>query len=158
GSYNAVISPDNGFDSKDPINLPPVAITCHYNPNTGTNGPGIRANGSGAGRLRLLESLTAGDPRNGCLDFFRSSVVLDPNPQGPPLTYYPFALDGMTYAVRSDSIINKKLSLASLKLIYQCDPSTTANFLPLLPQPGSGTRAFWLATLGLSEATKGACV
>src|SRR5262249_27677947 len=55
----------------------------------------------------------------------------------------------------SDSAINKKLSLATLKLIYQC---SSTNFLPLLPQSGSETRSFWLATLGLTEATKGACV
>src|SRR5262249_25114607 len=67
GSYNAVIPPDDGFDTKNP--LPPGATTCHYDPNTGTNGPGIRPNGSGAGRDRLIESLNPSDPRNGCLDF-----------------------------------------------------------------------------------------
>jgi ABC-type phosphate transport system substrate-binding protein len=157
GSYNALIAGDSGFDSKDPASLPAGATTCHYAANTGTNAAGVRPNGSGAGRARLLESLTAGDPRNGCLDFSRSSS-LDQSAATTQLTYIPFALDGIAYAVRSDSTINRRLSLNSLKLIYQCDPSTTANFLPLLPQSGSGTRAFWLATLGLTEATKGACV
>ena len=156
-SFNAT---GGAFEAKDPAALPPGATTCHYDAydptGAGNNGPTVRANGSGAGRSRLLESLTAGNARFGCLDFSRSSS-LNQAAATPNLTYIPFALDGLTYAVRSDSSISRTLSLASLKTIYQCGGST-ANFIPALPQAGSGTRSSWLSLLGLTEATKGACV
>lgn len=145
-SYNAT---GGAFDSKP--------TGCNYAAYTGTNGPGIRANGSGAGRSRLLESLNSSDPKSGCLDFARSSS-LDLRAATPQLTYIPFALDGVSYAVRRDSTINRRLSLAALTSIYQCAGSTSDNFSPLLPQAGSGTRAFFLQQLGLTETTKGACV
>lgn len=152
GSYNAT---GGAFDAKDPANLPAGATTCNYAAYAGTNAAGIRANGSSAGRARLLESLSATDARKGCLDFARSSS-LNQAAAAVNLTYIPFALDGLTYAVRSDSTISRKLSLAALKTIYQCGGGT--NFIPLLPQAGSGTRSSWLSLLGLTEATKGACV
>lgn len=146
-SYNAT---GGAFDSK--------ASGCNYAANPGnTNGPRIRANGSGAGRDRLLETLNSGDDRANCLDFARSSS-LNLNAASQRLTYIPFALDGVTYAIRSNSGISKRLTLANLTSIYRCDASTTASFAPLLPQSGSGTRSFFLSTLGLTEATKGACV
>ena len=157
GSGNKVIASYNAtggaFVTKDPATKP----GCDYAAYSGSNGAGIRANGSGAGRSRLLEALDPANPRFGCLDFARSSS-LTLTATTPQLTYVPFGVDALTYAVRGDSAINRKLSQATLKLIYQCDPTTTANFLPLLPQSGSGTRSSWLSYLGLTEATKGACV
>ena len=156
GSFNAT---GGAFEAKDPAALPAGATTCSYaayNPaGSGNNGPGVRASGSSAGRSRLLESLTPTDPRVGCLDFARSSS-LNQAAATPNLTYIPFALDGLTYAVRADSSISRTLSLASLKTIYQCGAGSA--FIPTLPQAGSGTRSSWLSLLGLTEATKGACV
>lgn len=114
-----------------------------------------RPNGSGAGRAALLKALNPSDPTFGCLDFSRSSsLTLTPTEQG--LTYIPFAVDAVSYAVTSGSSIPKNLTKAQLTAIYRCeDPTVPA---PLLPQSGSGTRAFWLQQLGLTETTKGACV
>jgi ABC-type phosphate transport system substrate-binding protein len=114
-----------------------------------------RPNGSGAGRTALLKALNPADPTFGCLDFSRSSSLnLAATDYG--LTYIPFAVDAISYAVTSGSSVPKNLTKAQLSAIYTCqDPTVPA---PLLPQAGSGTRAFWLATLGLTETTKGACV
>lgn len=117
-----------------------------------------RPNGSGAGRTALLNSLAPGSATAGCIDFARSSSLnLAATPAGQGLTYIPFAVDAVTYATAAGSTIPRNLSKAQLTAIYQCDPST-ASIKPLLPQAGSGTRAFWLAQLGLTETTKGACV
>ena len=115
-----------------------------------------RPNGSGAGRTALLKSLTPGDATAGCLDFARSSSLnLAATPQGQGLTYIPFAVDAVTYATASGSTIPRNLTQAQLVAIYQCQ---VPEIKPLLPQAGSGTRAFWLAQLGLTETTKGSCV
>lgn len=116
-----------------------------------------RPNGSGAGRNALLKSLTPGDSTFGCLDFARSSSLnLAATPSGQGLTYIPFAVDAVTYAVASGSTIPKNLTKADLTAIYTCQVPSIPK--PFLPQAGSGTRAFWLAQLGLTETTKGACV
>jgi ABC-type phosphate transport system substrate-binding protein len=117
-----------------------------------------RPNGSGAGRTALLNSLAPGSATAGCIDFARSSSLnLAATPAGQGLTYIPFAVDAVTYATAAGSTIPRNLTKAQLTAIYQCDPST-ASIKPLLPQAGSGTRAFWLAQLGLTETTKGSCV
>lgn len=153
GSFDAR---GGAFQSRPPV---APATTCDYASNepTGANGAGIRANGSGAGRSRFLETLTVGNERFGCLDFFRSSAL---NLAAAPvsLTYVPFAVDGLTYAVRSDGVISKQLTRDDLIAIYTCDPDTTDLYAPLLPQSGSGTRGSWLTFLGLSETTFGDCV
>jgi ABC-type phosphate transport system substrate-binding protein len=103
-----------------------------------------RPNGSGAGRSALLNSLQAG---NGCVDFARSSS-LNIAASNPSLTYVPFAVDAVTYAVTHDSTIPRDLPLADLQEIYAC---RVPGIVPLLPQSGSGTRSFWLAQMGLTE-------
>ncbi|GAC1441168.1 MAG: substrate-binding domain-containing protein [Mycobacteriales bacterium] len=114
--------------------------------------------GSGAGRTALLNSTAPGSPTAGCVDFARSSALnLAATPAGQGLTYIPFAVDAVTYATAAGSTIPRNLTKAQLTAIYTCDPST-AGIKPLLPQANSGTRAFWLKSLGLTETTKGACV
>ncbi|MFF0199608.1 substrate-binding domain-containing protein [Streptomyces sp. NPDC005017] len=111
-----------------------------------------RPNGSGAGRTALVNSLGAA---NGCLDFSRSSSLnLAATANG--LTYVPFAVDAVTYAITPSSVVPRKLSKADLTAIYHCDPNyvgTGPNYdvTPLLPQAGSGTRSFWLGQVGLTE-------
>ncbi|MFC8451528.1 hypothetical protein [Kitasatospora sp. NPDC057223] len=112
-----------------------------------------RPNGSGAGRSALLSELGKG---KGCLDFARSSS-LNLAASTPGLTYVPFAVDGVTYAVSAGSSLPLDLSTADLHAIYSCDPGyvgTAPNYSvhPLLPQAGSGTRSFWLSVVGITEA------
>ncbi|MFC1403802.1 MULTISPECIES: substrate-binding domain-containing protein [Streptacidiphilus] len=111
-----------------------------------------RPNGSGAGRTALLNSLTAAD---GCLQFSRSSS-LNTTASIPGLTYVPYAIDAVTYAITPKSSIPRNLSLADLHSIYTCDPNyvgTAPNYSihALLPQAGSGTRSFWETTVGISD-------
>ncbi|MEV4557262.1 substrate-binding domain-containing protein [Kitasatospora sp. NPDC049285] len=112
-----------------------------------------RPNGSGAGRTALVNELNKG---NGCLDFSRSSS-LNLAAVTPGLTYVPFAVDGVTYAVSAGSALPLDLSTADLHAIYSCDPGyvgTGPNYdiHPLLPQAGSGTRSFWESVVGITEA------
>ncbi|MFC9605340.1 substrate-binding domain-containing protein [Streptomyces niveus] len=137
GSYNAVGSPN--ITTKDPAVNNKCAMT--------------RPNGSGAGRAALLTSLQAND---GCLDFARSSS-LSLGAASPGLTYVPFAVDGVSYAVTPSSVLPRKLTLNDLKAIYHCDPAfvgTGPNYSinVYLPQAGSGTRSFWEAQVGITDA------
>ncbi|MEW1719862.1 substrate-binding domain-containing protein [Streptomyces sp. NPDC093109] len=137
GSYNATGS--STITTKDPA----VNNKCAM----------ARPNGSGAGRTALLNSLQAAD---GCLDYSRSSS-LSLGAAAPGLTYVPFGVDGVSYAVTPSSVLPRKLSLADLKAIYHCDPAfvgTGPNFKinVLLPQAGSGTRSFWQSQVGITEA------
>lgn len=86
-----------------------------------------RANGSGAGRTALLNNNPAG-----CLQFARSSSFS----ANAGLTYYPFATDGLTFAVTQNSSVPRTLSKAELVSIYKCE----TEYVPVLPQTGSGTR------------------
>lgn len=137
GSYDAVGSAN--ITTKDPA----VNNKCTI----------ARPNGSGAGRTALSTSLAAGD---GCLDFSRSSSLNLAAAQ-PGLTYVPFAVDAVTYAITPTSAVPRKLGLADLKAIYHCDPNyvgTGPNYslTVYLPQAGSGTRSFWESTVGISDA------
>ncbi|WP_344462533.1 substrate-binding domain-containing protein [Kitasatospora kazusensis] len=112
-----------------------------------------RPNGSGAGRTMLLNEL---NKNNNCLDFSRSSS-LNLAAATPGLTYVPFAVDGVTYAVSAGSSLPLDLAVSDLHAIYSCDPGfvgTAPNYSvhPLLPQAGSGTRSFWETTVGITEA------
>ncbi|QXE34690.1 hypothetical protein KQY30_10745 [Streptomyces sp. GMY02] len=137
GSYNAVGGAT--ITTKDPA----VNNKCTMN----------RPNGSGAGRTALLNSLQAGD---NCLDFARSSS-LSLGAANPGLTYVPFAVDGVSYAITPSSVLPRKLTLNDLKAIYHCDPAFVGNgpnfnLTVLLPQAGSGTRSFWESTVGITDA------
>jgi ABC-type phosphate transport system substrate-binding protein len=136
-----------------------TASNCEYLDNRpgNTSDPNLRRpNGSTAGRNALIAARTQGNPRFGCLDFARSSS-LSLSAAPVQLTYIPFAQDGLTYAVRRDSIIPKDLTQQQLTAIYNCELSGTdrpaeLRYVPLIPQAGSGTRQSWLAFVGLSEA------
>ncbi|WP_433371973.1 hypothetical protein ACQPZX_48550 [Actinoplanes sp. CA-142083] len=105
-----------------------------------------RPAGSGNGVTALVASQ---DAANGCLDFARSSSNNASSYAGKNLAYIPFAVDAVTYAVRSDSGISRTLSKANLTTIYNCGAG--ANYQPLLPQFGSGTRSFFLKSLGFTD-------
>lgn len=108
------------------------------------------ANGSSAGRSRLIESLTTGNARSGCLDFARSSSARGSFTSTPDMTWVPFATDTFTFAVRPDGGVPRNLTLAQIIGIYQC--LNMPDIVPVLPQVGSGTRSFWLTTIGVTEA------
>ena len=132
GSYDARGSAT--ITTKDPASHP---VSCTIN----------RPGSSGAGVTALI---TANESGSGCVQVARSSSNTAANNPGRNLTYVPFAVDAMTYAVRSDSTVSKKLTTAQLKSIYNCTaPGVGTNFKPLLPQFGSGSRDFFLKALGL---------
>lgn len=110
-----------------------------------------RPNGSGAGRTALVNSLTPGHPQEGCWDFARSSSLslgaVDAATGG--LTYVPFGVDAFTYATKKGSTVPQSMSIAQLTSIYKCQVPTIK---PLLPQPNSGTRSYWLGIVGITEA------
>ncbi len=109
------------------------------------------ANGSGAGRSRLLESLQAADPRSGCLDFARSSSAKGTFTSTPSLTWIPFAKDASTYITRGDgNVARVGLTLTDVQNVYKC--LFLPDIVPVLPQTGSGSRAFWLGQMGITEA------
>ncbi|MBM7772320.1 hypothetical protein JOD54_002524 [Actinokineospora baliensis] len=98
-----------------------------------------RPENSGGGVAALKNSMTTGD---GCVQFARSSS--NSAAANADMKFIPFAIDALTYAVRSDSAVPKKLTKAQLTAIYTC---TNTAFKPLAPQFGSGTRAFFIRSV-----------
>lgn len=153
-------------------------ITASPNPYTtkpGCSIPRSRTNGSSAGVSALQDALegvadvtgTGGVP---CFDFARSSSnSASSNPSNPPggpgrLSYIPFAVDGLTVVTRDDSALPNEYFISTnpadatnplnLVAIFRCnigDP-TGAEIRPVLPQIGSGTRQFFLDSLGVARA------
>ncbi|MFE4304659.1 hypothetical protein ACFRR6_01070 [Streptomyces sp. NPDC056891] len=113
-----------------------------------------RPNGSSAGIDALRNAV---DTNSGCLDFARSS-------RGPAdtsttdLTWIPFAKDAVSWAKRSDSALPSDLTATQLKDIYECNLTSLNGvaLTPILPQSNSGTRQFFLSSIGVT--TPGACV
>lgn len=136
-----------------------------------------RPNGSGAGIAELEANLRpSGDTSDWCVDFARSSrprATTDPS----SIVFIPFAIDAVTWS--ADMLTGRTnaptgLSTRALKAIYSCDagilksglsgPVTwnevggtgTHAVIPVIPQSSSGTRAFFLASIGVT--TLGSCV
>lgn len=131
GSYDAVGSAQ--ITTKDPATSPACTIN--------------RPANSGDGVTALVNSQTAG---NGCLQFARSSANNSSSFTGANLTYIPFAVDAVTYAVRSDGPLSLRLTTAQLTQVYNCQVPAYA---PLLPNFGSGTRKFFLQQLGFTDSS-----
>jgi ABC-type phosphate transport system substrate-binding protein len=118
--------------------------------------------GNGVAALRNERTAAAAANRRPCFDFARSSAnqSQDAANAGFGLTWIPFAGDQVTYVTRRDSALPTTLSTAQLAAIYNCTAAGTISnpptILPLLPQAGSGTRSFFLASIGVT--TPGACV
>ncbi|WP_165956132.1 PstS family phosphate ABC transporter substrate-binding protein [Streptomyces hainanensis] len=115
-----------------------------------------RPNGSSAGIDALINDIAQGTD---CVDFARSSR--GPSTAGTNLTFVPFAIDGVTWAVRSDSpLAGTNLTRQQLSDIYNCRTTqvggTTVN--PLVPQAGSGTRTYWLTELQVPSGALPSCV
>jgi ABC-type phosphate transport system substrate-binding protein len=139
-----------------------------------------RPNGSGAGLNALSDSAQGGTHLfngvdiTGQVDFARSSS--GPSGSGTALTYIPFAKDAVTFAVNAASDFPRDIAVGSasqdattpapftLRNIYRCTVTTYTSgagdditIRPLLPQQNSGTRKFWLSTIGLTEAQVAGC-
>lgn len=145
---------------------------------TTSGGPSfVRPNGSGQGLNALSASINSTGTKQwnsvtitDQLDFARSSS--GPSVSGTELTFIPFALDTVSYAVNSASDFPRAIPLGSaaqaavnptaltLWNIYHCTRTSYVNndgdsitIVPLIPQSGSGTRSFWLGRVGLTEGT-----
>jgi ABC-type phosphate transport system substrate-binding protein len=131
----------------------------------------VRPNGSGAG-LKALTANTADGKGRFCIDFGRSSSGRAPTAPAPGpngVAYVAFARDAVTYATRTakfggtDAPAN--LTKADLTKIYTCAAAArnwkafggkNATIVPFLPQSSSGTRSFFLKTIGVTNP--GSCV
>jgi ABC-type phosphate transport system substrate-binding protein len=109
-----------------------------------------RPNGSSAG----IDALQAESD----LSFARSSR--GPNPTGDEgLLFFPYAKDTLGYVFsKPGSHVNKNLGAKQLKAIYTCQKTNWKAFgMPKghihagVPQAGSGTRTFFLASIGVDE-------
>lgn len=144
----------------------------------------VRPNGSGAGINALSASANSTGIKKfnsvditGQVDFARSSSGPSSTFPGTDLTYIPFAKDAVTFAVNAASDFPRDIPVGSsaqdsispapftLRNIYRCTATsyndadfTPVTIRPLLPQSGSGTRKFWLSTVGITEGTQGGCV
>lgn len=148
---------------------------------TKSSGPSFqRPNGSGAGQNALSASLdgslfstgvgTATESISNQVDYARSSSGPSTSLPGTDLTFIPFALDAVTYAVNAASDFPRDIPLGTaaqmtqtpkpftLRNIYNClvthytdGDGNSILIRPLLPQQGSGTRKFWLQTLGITD-------
>jgi hypothetical protein len=115
---------------------------------------GYRPDGSVSGRNALITSQFYHD---GCIQFTTSSWMDLSGIHNQSLTYIPFAQDAVTYAVTSSSQIPRNLDWFTLMAMYQCDPSVVGSgpnwaYRPLLPEPGSGLRAFWEGKMGILDS------
>ncbi|MBD0692410.1 PstS family phosphate ABC transporter substrate-binding protein [Streptomyces sp. CBMA123] len=117
-----------------------------------------RPNGSGAGISALAANTSA------TVDFARSSR--DPQSSDPnTFDFVAYATDAVSWAAQNGGHAPANLTTQNLKDIFNCnvttwnqiDPSLSTNTIkPFLPQANSGTRAFFLKTLGIT--TINSCV
>lgn len=126
-------------------NAPPGTITTK-DPNVNPNCTITRPNQGGAGTDALVHSLQAND---GCVQFARVVTNDSASRPGTGLTYIPFAIDALTYAIRDDSTIPRNLSDSQLTAIYNCQVPAIQ---PLLGVFGAGNRTFFLKKLGFTDS------
>ncbi|MCX4512846.1 hypothetical protein OHA27_21565 [Streptomyces sp. NBC_01619] len=117
-----------------------------------------RPNGSSAGINALNADIA--DPAVNCIDAARSSRGPN-NTSTSDLTWYRFAKDAVTVAVRNDSgLLFHTFTKAELQSIYTCETTVVDGITvnPLIPQAGSGTRTYWAAEMGINATTLPSCV
>ena len=115
-----------------------------------------RPSGSGAGIDALIAARAAASAasRSSCIDFSRASddQRTRAGVAGSALTEIPFGVDGVTVATFANTGLNSNFTAATLKRLYDCDPTLPASvdtsFRVKIPQAGSGTRSFFLAQIG----------
>ncbi|MFK0157375.1 substrate-binding domain-containing protein [Streptomyces sp. NPDC090499] len=113
-----------------------------------------RPDGSGAGITALNTALDGG---TGCVDFARSSRGPN-NTTTTDLTFIPYAKDAVSWVKQAGSALPDNLTTAQLQAIYTCSLTSLngVTLTPILPQSASGTRAFFLSSIGVT--TPGSCV
>jgi len=110
-----------------------------------------RVNGSSAGRNALQASLAANaGAGDGCLDFARSSSAMGTYSSSIDMSWIPFATDSTSVAVRADGDVAREWTLDDVKNVFKC-VAGYEDVKPVLPQTGSGSRASWLSTIGVTE-------
>jgi ABC-type phosphate transport system substrate-binding protein len=126
----------------------------------------MRPNGSGAGVAALILNAKTKDG-NFCIDYARSSSPRSSS--NPPdakggVVFVALAKDAVTYATNTGSNAPTHLTIAQLARIYNCTATTWnqvggtshAKIDAQLPQTSSGTRKFFLASIGVTAP--GSCV
>lgn len=142
------------FDAVSPVTgLPGDTVTLRDpNQDTPLDGSGtpdqvddditaVRPNGSSQGVSALIN--------NPNVDFARSSRPTNGSVPEQSLTFVPFAQDGLSYIVDDESFVPTNLSAEDLRNIYTCQ---LPGYAPKLPQAGSGTRAYFLSQISVTEA------
>ena len=166
-SYAATAATADGDGIASYNAVDPTTGAAAGNIQTRANGPVFpRPNGSGQGQTALSDSLTndsfqggataASAPIGGQVDFARSSS--GPSVAGSALTYIPLARDAVSYVADGSEL--QSLTPSQLHDIYT-GALTEINGVtlhPFIPQPGSGTRKFFEAAIGVTDATLGADV
>lgn len=146
------------------------------NPKTGVIGDNIvvksgcakmpRPDGSSAGIATLAANAKTKDKKHFCVDYARSSrprASTDPSKGPGGIVFVALAKDAVTFATNSTTNAPGNLTTAQLAAIYSCTDTNwsqvggkNAPINAQLPQTSSGTRAFFLAAIGV--ATPGPCV
>lgn len=144
------------------------------NPSTGQVGDPIttksdcaavpRPDGSSAG-IAELEKNNKGTSGEFCVDYARSSRERQ---TGDPssVDFLPIGQDAVTWATQATTNAPSNLSATQLQQIYTCQVSDWGQvggaagnpIKAFLPQAGSGTRAFFLSAIGITESQVGSCV
>lgn len=114
----------------------------------------LTPNGSTGGRRFLYDQRIAA-PDAACLDIARSSSTPGVAGESSSAQYYAFAIDAVTWATQSQ-YAPATLTLAQIQGIYNCTftnwnqvGGSDMAIQRLLPQEGSGTRAFFVSAFGL---------
>jgi len=131
----------------------------------------VRPTGSSAGIGALEASQKLSTGTGWCIDFARSSrgrSSTDPACAANGICFVQLAGDAVTWSSRAaGSNAPASLTLTQIKNIYLCKTRNwsavggkSGTIKPFLPQESSGTRAFFLTTLGggTTPITPGACV
>lgn len=134
-----------------------------------------RPNGSSAGIAELEANLRpSSDTSHYCVDFARSSRARDTTADPASIVFVQYAIDAVTWAAENTTNAPGTLNTTQLKAIYSCDASIlgtghtgnvtwdevggkgSAQVVPVIPQSSSGTRKFFLSSIGVT--TLGSCV
>jgi ABC-type phosphate transport system substrate-binding protein len=124
----------------------------------------LRPDGSGAGITALDTTPKDSNKVNNCFDFARSSrgrAASDPGKTANGILFVALAKDAVTFSTNKGSNAPTNLSAKQLQGIYNCSltkwsqvgvkgTAGNATIVPVLPQTGSGTRAFFLGAINLT--------
>ena len=122
-----------------------------------------RPNGSGAGfNLLKADTNSGGTSINSLVDFSRASSA---RAGGANFDSLQMGSDPLGMLTSTTTNAPAALSKAQIASIYQCNTTnwsavggSSGTILPLIPQLGSGTRSYFLAQIGVTEAQLGSCV